>query len=191
MALTSSNMMNLGTVAPDFELIDIVSKKVMKYENIAGSKATVLMFICNHCPYVVHIMPEIIKIIKEFKAKGVGFVAISSNDIVAYPQDGPDHMKDFAEKWEMDCPYLFDESQDVARAYDAACTPDFYIFSENKKLIYRGRLDESRPKVENPAPLNGKDIRGALNAHLAGQLISEIQFPSMGCNIKWKNPDHN
>ena len=142
MALTSSNMMYLGTVAPDFELIDIVSKKVMKYENIAGSKATVLMFICNHCPYVVHIMPEIIKIIKEFKAKGVGFVAISSNDIVAYPQDGPDHMKDFAEKWEMDCPYLFDESQDVARAYDAACTPDFYIFSENNKLIYRVRLVE-------------------------------------------------
>ncbi len=187
MALTPSNMINLGTLAPDFTLKDVVLGNIKSYADIAGNNATVVMFICNHCPYVVHVMPEIINIINEYRPKGVGFVAISSNDTVAYPQDGPDAMKEFAASWKMDCAYLFDETQDVARAYDAACTPDFYIFSENKKLIYRGRLDESRPRVENPAPLTGKDLRGALNAHLAGQMISEIQFPSMGCNIKWKN----
>ncbi len=186
MALTPSNMINLGTLAPDFTLPDTVSKKNLSLGEIKGEKATVMMFICNHCPYVIHVMPEIARIIEEYSTKGVAFVAISSNDIEKYPQDGPEKMKEFMDEWKLDIPYLFDESQAVAQAYDAACTPDFYIFSEDLKLKYRGRLDESRPRVEHPQPLTGKDLRGALNAILAKQMVSEIQFPSMGCNIKWK-----
>jgi peroxiredoxin len=186
MALTPSNMINLGTLAPDFTLPDTVSKKNLSLEGIKGNKATVIMFICNHCPYVIHVMPEIVRIIEEYSSKGVAFIAISSNDIEKYPQDGPEKMKEFMAEWNLNIPYLFDESQAVAKAYDAACTPDFYIFSEDLKLKYRGRLDESRPRVEHPQPLTGKDLRGALNAILANQMVSEIQFPSMGCNIKWK-----
>jgi peroxiredoxin len=186
MALTSSNMINLGTLAPDFNLPDAISKKNLSLHDIKGEKVTVMMFICNHCPYVIHVMPEIVRIIGKYRSKGVAFIAISSNDTEKYPQDGPEKMKEFMAEWKLDIPYLFDESQAVAKAYDAACTPDFYIFSEDKKLKYRGRLDESRPRVEHPQPLTGKDLRGALNAILANQLVSEIQFPSMGCNIKWK-----
>ncbi|CAN1577299.1 Bcp Peroxiredoxin [Spirosomataceae bacterium] len=186
MALTPSNMINLGTVAPDFNLPDTVSKKNLSLHDIKGEKVTVIMFICNHCPYVIHVMPEIVRITGKYRSKGVAFIAIGSNDTEKYPQDGPEKMKEFMAEWKLDIPYLFDESQAVAKAYDAACTPDFYIFSEDKKLKYRGRLDESRPRVEHPQPLTGKDLRGALNAILANQLVSEIQFPSMGCNIKWK-----
>ena len=179
-------MINLGTLAPNFNLPDTISGKNLSLGEIKGEKATVMMFICNHCPYVIHVMPEIVRIVAEYLPKGVTFVAISSNDIGKYPQDGPEKMKDFMADWKLDIPYLFDESQAIAKAYDAACTPDFYIFSEDSKLKYRGRLDESRPRVEHPQPLNGKDLRGALNAILAKQMVSEIQFPSMGCNIKWK-----
>jgi peroxiredoxin len=186
MALTPSNMINLGTLAPDFNLFDTLSGKNLSLDKIKGEKATVMMFICNHCPYVIHVIPEIVRIVIEYASKGVAFVAISSNDIVKYPQDGPEAMKEFMEEWKLSIPYLFDESQAVAKAYDAACTPDFYIFSEDLKLKYRGRLDESRPRVEHPQPLTGKDLRGALNAILAKEMVSEIQFPSMGCNIKWK-----
>jgi peroxiredoxin len=186
MALTSSNMMNLGSLAPDFNLIDSVSGKILELNTCIGPRGIVIAFICNHCPYVIHIMPELTKIIDEYTHKGFGFVAISSNDIVNYPQDGPEKMKEFSDQWKLNCPYLFDETQDVAKAYDAACTPEFYVFSEAKKLIYRGRLDDSRPREENPKPLTGSDLRAALNAYLANQMVSEIQFPSMGCNIKWK-----
>ena len=179
-------MINLGTLAPDFKLPDTISGKKLSLDEIKGEKATVMIFICNHCPYVIHVMPEIVRIVEEYNSKSVAFVAISSNDIEKYPQDGPEKMKEFMAEWKLDIPYLFDESQAVAKAYDAACTPDFYIFSEDLKLKYRGRLDESRPRVENPQPLTGKDLRGALNAILANQMVSEIQFPSMGCNIKWK-----
>lgn len=179
-------MINLGTKAPDFNLFDTVSEQMLTYGSVKGNNATVTMFLCNHCPYVIHVMPEIVRLVNEYRTKGVSFVAISSNDIGKYPEDGPEKMKEFMAEWKINIPYLFDENQDIAKAYDAACTPDFYIFSEDRKLIYRGRLDESRPRVEVPKPLNGKDLRGALNAILAKQLVSEIQFPSMGCNIKWK-----
>ena len=179
-------MINLGTKAPDFNLFDTVSEQMLTYGSVKGKNVTVIMFLCNHCPYVLHVMPEIVRLVNEYRTKGVSFVAISSNDIGKYPEDGPEKMKEFMAEWKINIPYLFDESQDIAKAYDAACTPDFYIFSEDRKLIYRGRLDESRPRLVVPKPLNGKDLRGALNAILAKQLVSEIQFPSMGCNIKWK-----
>jgi len=186
MAQTLSNMLNLGTVAPAFELIDTHSNSLKKLSEMKGENATMIMFICNHCPYVVHVMPEIVKLVKEYEPKGVKFVAISSNDVEAYPQDGPIKMKEFMAEWQLDFPYLFDNTQEVAKAYEAACTPDFYIFNADLHLVYRGRLDESRPRVENPQPLTGKDIRGALNAILADRKVPEIQFPSIGCNIKWK-----
>jgi peroxiredoxin len=184
MALTASNMMNLGTVAPSFSLPEAGSGKHYTLDNVRGEKGTLVIFICNHCPYVLHVMPEVMRVVKDYPQLGV--VAISSNDIVAYPQDGPDKMAEFAKEWGMNFPYLFDETQEVAQAYDAACTPDFYLFDQADKLVYRGRLDESRPRVEVPKPLTGKDLRGAIQALVSGQILSEIQFPSMGCNIKWK-----
>lgn len=179
-------MLPIGTLAPDFSLIDTVSGEVLNLQAIKSDKATVIMFICNHCPYVIHVKPEITRIANEYMPKGVSFIAISSNDVEKYPQDGPEAMKIFAEESGFQFPYLYDETQEVAKAYDAACTPDFYIFDGNLKLRYRGRLDDSRPKEENPKPLTGSDLRGALNAILANQMVSEIQYPSMGCNIKWK-----
>lgn len=186
MALTESSMINLGTLAPDFKLPDTVFGRELSLNQIKGTEATLIMFICNHCPYVIHVMPEVIKIAKEYSNKGVSFIAISSNDAIAYPADSPDKMTEFSEEWDFSFPYLYDESQEVAKAYDAACTPDFYLFDKELKLVYRGRLDDSRPRVEIPQPLTGKDLRGALNALLSGGTLSEIQFPSMGCNIKWK-----
>lgn len=187
MALTESNMLPIGTIAPDFSLIDTVSEKVLSVNELFSDKATIVMFICNHCPYVIHVKDELVRLAHDYQPKGVKLVAISSNDIEKYPQDGPEAMKDFARENGFTFPYLYDETQEVARAYDAACTPDFYIFDGEKKLRYRGRLDESRPRVEHPKPVTGKDLRGALNAILENQIISEMQFPSMGCNIKWKN----
>ncbi|MFN3852271.1 MAG: thioredoxin family protein [Spirosomataceae bacterium] len=186
MARTESNMLPLGTIAPDFKLKDTISGKDLSLDDLKSEKATVIMFICNHCPYVIHVMPEIIRIANEFQPNGVSFIAISSNDVVAYPQDGPEAMTEFAKQWGFTFPYLYDETQEIAKAYDAACTPDFYVFDSRTKLAYRGRLDESRPREENPKPLTGKDLRGALNAVLGGGMVSEIQFPSLGCNIKWK-----
>lgn len=186
MALTESAMLPLGTKAPDFLLKDTVSDQFRSLKDLASDTATVVMFICNHCPYVIHVNPELVRMAHEYQSKGVGFIAISSNDVTRYPQDGPDKMKEFAISNGYTFPYLYDETQEVARAYDAACTPDFYVFDGELKLVYRGRLDESRPREENPKPLTGSDLRGALNAVLAGQFVSEIQFPSMGCGIKWK-----
>ncbi len=186
MALTESNMLPIGTVAPEFILLDTASDKQLSIRNLCSDKATVIMFICNHCPYVIHVKNELVKLAYDYKPKGVSFIAISSNDIQKYPQDGPEAMKVFAKESGFTFPYLYDETQEVARAYDAACTPDFYIFDGQKHLKYRGRLDDSRPRVENPKPVTGSDLRGALNAILANQMVSEIQYPSMGCNIKWK-----
>lgn len=186
MALTESNMLPIGTLAPDFILPDTVSGKMLSINELCSDKATIIMFICNHCPYVIHVNEEIVKLANDYQPQGVALIAISSNDVVKYPNDGPDAMKVFAKESGYTFSYLYDETQDVARAYDAACTPDFYIFDGEKKLRYRGRLDDSRPRVENPKPVTGSDLRGALNAILANQMISEIQFPSMGCNIKWK-----
>jgi thiol-disulfide isomerase/thioredoxin len=153
-------------------------------QDIASDKATVVMFLCNHCPHVVHVNPELVRLANDYIPKGIAFVAISSNDVVHYPEDSPEKMKAVAEKLKYPFPYLYDESQNVARAYDAACTPDFYIFDKDLKLVYRGRLDDSRPS--NGIPLSGRDIRAALDAVLVGQSVTEKQYPSGGCNIKWK-----
>ena len=184
MALTPSNMLPLGTQAPDFSLPDTVSGQTRSLSELASDKATVVMFICNHCPYVLHVNDELVRLAREYTAKGVSFIAISSNDAEEYPQDGPDEMRRHAAEVGYPFPYLYDESQEVARAYDAACTPDFYVFDGDLKLAYRGRLDGSTPG--NDVPLTGEDLRAALDAVLAGDTPSENQQPSMGCNVKWK-----
>jgi peroxiredoxin len=185
MSFTESNMLPLGSEAPPFSLPDTVSGKKVGLNDIASDKATVVMFICNHCPYVIHVNAEIVRMANDYIPKGVSFVAISSNDVAGYPEDGPDKMKEVAEKLKYPFPYLYDESQNVARAFDAACTPDFYVFDGNLKLVYRGRIDDSRPR--SGTPLTGRDMRAALDAVLDGKAVIEKQYPSGGCNIKWKN----
>jgi len=184
MAETPSTMVPLGTKAPDFELPDTVSGKTMKLQDLKSDVATVIMFICNHCPFVKHVRHELVKLANDYQSKGISFVAISSNDVTSHPDDAPDKMKQVAEELGLPFPYLYDESQDVARAYNAACTPDFYIFDKDLKLVYRGQLDGSRPG--NDVPVTGKDIRAALDNILAGQPVDSDQKPSVGCNIKWK-----
>lgn len=184
MALTESNMLQLGIEAPDFNLPDTISGQNMSFADIAGERATVVMFICNHCPFVVHINDQLVDIANQYKSKGVGFVAISSNDVDNYPQDGPEQMSIVAKVLKYPFPYLFDETQKVAKAYDAACTPDLYVFNASNKLVYRGRLDGSRPG--NGEPLTGADLRFALDAILLGIESVSPQIPSAGCNIKWK-----
>ncbi len=177
-------MLPLGSEAPPFALPDTISGKTVRLEEIASDKATVVMFICNHCPYVIHVNEEIVRLANDYIAKGIVFVAISSNDVVNYPQDGPEEMKKQAQKLKYPFPYLYDESQNVARAFDAACTPDFYVFDKDLKLIYRGRIDDSRPSSKTP--LTGRDLRAALDAVISGLAVAEKQYPSGGCNIKWK-----
>ena len=184
MARTESNMLPLGTAAPDFNLLDTVSDKNIQFQDIKGEKGTVIMFICNHCPFVIHVNQEISRLAKDYQSQGIGFAAISSNDVVNYPQDAPHLMKENAREQGFSFPYLYDESQEVARSYDAACTPDFYIFDRESTLVYRGQLDDSRPG--NGIPVSGKDMRSALDALLNDQAIAENQKPSIGCNIKWK-----
>lgn len=184
MALTESNMLELGTGAPNFTLPDTVSDKMLSLSEVSGENGTVIMFLCNHCPYVIHVNDELVRIANDYKAKGIGFVAISSNDVENYPADSPDKMKVHAATVGYPFPYLYDESQDVAKAYDAACTPDLYIFDAGRNLYYRGRLDSSRPG--NSAALDGADLRGALNLLLNKEAAPEKQYPSAGCNIKWK-----
>jgi peroxiredoxin len=184
MAFTESTMLPLGTVAPDFTLLDTVSGAMHSLQDLASPKATVIAFICNHCPYVLHVNPEFVSIAHDYQAKGVNFIGISSNDVVAYPQDGPERMTLKAAEFGYTFPYLYDATQEVAHAYDAACTPDFYVFDGQLRLAYRGRIDDSRPK--NEIPLSGKDLRAALDAILAGAPVAETQYPSGGCNIKWK-----
>lgn len=184
MARTPSNMMPLGTVAPDFNLYNPRSEKKLALQDVKSDIATVVMFICNHCPYVIHVQDELVKLATDYQAKGISFVAINSNDVVNYPDDSPEKMKEASEKLAYPFAYLFDESQDVAKAYQAACTPDFFIFDKDLKCIYRGQLDDSRP--HNNEPVNGKDIRAALDAVLAGNPVDSDQKASLGCNIKWK-----
>jgi len=184
MARTPSNMLPLGTKAPEFELLDTASNKTLSLEKLKGKNGTVVMFICNHCPFVVHVNPELSRLGKEYQAKGIGFVAISSNDVANYPQDAPDLMKEKAKAMEYSFPYLYDETQEVAKAYDAACTPDFYLFDANLELVYRGQLDDSRPG--NGLPLTGSDLRNAMDAVLNVNAVDSNQKPSIGCNIKWK-----
>lgn len=184
MARTPSNMMPLGTTAPHFELLDTVSGKKKSLSALKSDRATVIMFICNHCPFVKHVDEGIVALAKDYQPKGVNFIAISSNDIENYPQDSPELMKEEAEKIGYPFPYLYDESQEVAKAYDAACTPDFYIFDGELKCAYRGQLDGSRPG--NDVPVTGEDMRAALDDILAGNAVEKEQLPSLGCNIKWK-----
>lgn len=184
MALTPSNMIPLGTTAPDFKLTEAVSGKEIGLQDIKSDKATVIMFICNHCPYVKHVQAGLVELANDYIPKGVSFIAINSNDVANYQDDSPENMKKVAEWLGYPFPYLFDETQQIAKAYDAACTPDFYIFDGDLKLVYRGQMDDSRPG--NGKPVTGKDIRKALDELLEGKSISEDQIPSIGCNIKWK-----
>ncbi|WP_053978356.1 thioredoxin family protein [Mangrovimonas xylaniphaga] len=184
MARTPSNMLPLGTTAPQFTLYDTISDTNLSLDDIKGVKGTVIMFICNHCPFVKHVNAELSKIAKDFTPKGINWAAISSNDVDNYPEDHPDLMKETAINEGYIFPYLYDQTQKVAKDYDAACTPDFYLFDDNLKLVYRGQLDDSRP--ENGIPVTGKDLREAINALLSNSPISDKQKPSIGCNIKWK-----
>ncbi|MFN2262421.1 MAG: thioredoxin family protein [Psychroflexus sp.] len=185
MSLTPSNMLKLGTKAPDFRLLNVKTNEFVSLSDVKGKHGTVVMFICNHCPFVKHVNEELIRLANDYKVTGFGFVAISSNDVENYPEDHPDKMVEVAEKQNYPFPYLYDETQEVAKAYQAACTPDFYVFDENLELFYRGQLDDSRPK--NGLPLTGRNLREALDALLNNQQPPKLQKPSMGCNIKWKD----
>lgn len=177
-------MLPLGTKAPNFSLMDSVSEKIVDLSATKGEKGTVIMFICNHCPFVIHVNPEIVKVAADYQSKGIGFITISSNDVVNYPQDAPHLMKKTAKEVGYSFPYLYDETQEVAKAYDAACTPDFYLFDGNLTLTYRGQLDDSRPG--NGIPLSGSDLRTAMDVLIDGKENNQIQKPSIGCNIKWR-----
>ncbi len=187
----ASTMLELGTKAPDFSLPDVTTGKTISLSTFAGQKALLVMFICQHCPYVKHVQGELVLVGKDYVPKGVGMVAISSNDVANYPDDSPVHLKAMASELQFNFPVCYDESQVAAKAYRAACTPEFYLFDQDRKLVYRGQLDDSRPK--NALPVTGKDLRGALEALLAGKPISPDQKPGIGCNIKWKpgnEPDY-
>jgi len=184
MALTPSTMLPLGTSAPLFVLNDVVSNKTIKFRELIGLKGTLVMFICNHCPFVKHINEELSRLGRDYQDKGIGLVAISSNDVNNYPEDKPDLLRSQAEEFGFNFPYLYDESQEVARAYDAACTPDFFLFNDKNQLVYRGQLDDSRPG--NGIAVTGKDLRTAMDSLLTGTALSQVQKPSIGCNIKWK-----
>ncbi len=184
MALTPSNMLPLGTKAPHFKLRCAVNEKELSLDELKSDKATVVMFICNHCPYVKHVQKGLVELANDYMPKGVAFIAVNSNDVGKYPEDSPANMKRVALSLGYPFPYLFDETQEVARAYAAACTPDFYVFDAALKLAYRGQMDDSRPG--NGKPVTGKNIREALDRLLNGEPVGEDQAPSIGCNIKWK-----
>ena len=185
MALTESTMMlNLNADAPDFALPDVASGRIVRRDDFRGKAGLLVMFICTHCPYVKHVEKELAAIGQDYAGKPLGIVAISSNDALMYPDDSPEGLKKQAQRLGFCFPYLYDETQQVARAYKAACTPDFYLFNRDLKLVYRGELDRSRPG--NNVPVNGEDLRGAIDAVLAGKPVSADQRPSIGCNIKWK-----
>lgn len=183
-AETPSTMLALGTTVPAFQLEDAVSGRVVTEKEFEGSRATLVMFICNHCPFVKHVVGELGRLGEDYLSRGVGIVAINSNDIRLYPQDGPERMKELADREGWEFPFLLDATQDVAKAFRAACTPDFFLFDGDGRLAYRGQLDDSRPG--NGRPVTGRDLRAALDAVLEGRSIPEAQVPSVGCNIKWK-----
>jgi len=180
--LTPSTMLPLGTKAPDFALPN-VDGKIVSLDDFAGAKAYLVVFMCNHCPYVIHVAPELARLAAEYQAKGVAVVGINANDASTHPADSPEQMVHEVESRGYTFPYLYDESQEVAKAYRAACTPDFYVFDKDRKLAYRGQLDASRPNSK--VPLSGEDLRAALDAVLAGKPAPTNQKPSIGCNIKW------
>lgn len=184
MARTPTTQIPLGFKAPEFNLPDTISNQNISLSEIKHSNGIVIMFICNHCPYVIHVIDEIVNIAKEYQSKGFGFVAISSNDIINYPDDDPLKMKTFARERMFPFPYLYDESQQVAKSYDAACTPDFSVFNNELSCVYRGQMDNSRPK--NGEPNNGRDLRKVLDYLIKNKKLDFEQKPSLGCNIKWK-----
>lgn len=184
MAAVKSTMLEVGTRAPDFKLTDTVSGRQVSLNDFHDKKALLVMFICNHCPYVKHLKQALVDYANEYMPKGLGIAAISSNNVETHPDDHPDKMKEDAEAFGYPFPYLFDESQEVAKAYKAACTPDFYLFDSERKLVYRGQFDDSRPKNDNP--VTGRDLRRATDLLLEGRPVPEDQIPSIGCNIKWK-----
>ena len=183
MVLTASEMLPLGTSAPDFSLPDTEGKMV-SLDDFKDAKAFLVIFMCNHCPFVKHILHEMIKLIKGYQAKSVAVVGINSNDVANYPDDKPELMAKLANEAGFTFPYLYDETQEVAKAYRAACTPDFYLFDSDKTLVYRGQMDESRPG--NGIPVTGADLTAAIDAVIEGKPVSQEQKPSMGCNIKWR-----
>lgn len=184
MALTPSTMLPLGTPAPGFHLPDVVSGKKMSLEDFAGKPALLIMFLCRHCPYVKHVEKELARLARDYAAKNLAVVALSANDAAEYPDDSPTGLRAQAAAIGFTFPYLYDESQAVAKAYAAACTPDFFVFDKDRRLAYRGQLDDSRPG--NGRPVTGADLRGALDDLLAGRSPRAEQKPSVGCNIKWK-----
>ena len=185
MPLVESTMLSLGSEAPDFALPDVTSENIVKLDDFRGTtEALVVMFICAHCPYVKHVEQGIAAFGKDYEDKPVGIVAICSNDVANHPEDHPDYLRKQSERLGFTFPYLYDETQDIAKAYQAACTPDFYLFDDEMRLVYRGQFDGSRPGTDTP--VTGQDLRSALDAVLAGKPISPDQQPSLGCNIKWK-----
>lgn len=184
MAATSIPRMQLGDRGPHFTLPDVVTGKNVSLSDLAGSKAYVVMFICRHCPYVKHVQQELAKLGRDYASKGVGLVAIGANDVERYPGDAPDKLKEMAEELGFTFPFLYDESQGTAKAYTAACTPDVFVLDGERKLVYRGQLDDSRPN--NGMPVTGADLRAAIDATLAGKAVNPNQKPSVGCGIKWK-----
>ena len=191
MVKTLSTMLDLGTPAPDFSLADVVRGDTISLNTFMGKKALVVMFICRHCPFVKHIQHELARIGRDYHEKDVGIVAISSNDAESFPEDSPSSLKEMAEELGFEFPFCYDENQKMAKAYAAACTPDFYLFDKSRRLVYRGQLDDSRPG--NSVAVTGRDLREALNAVLSDQAVNEDQKPSIGCNIKWKEgnePDY-
>lgn len=185
MAKVPSSMLPLGTMAPDFLLVDTINNKQVSFDKLSGKVATVVCFICNHCPYVKHVIAELPRLANDYLKKGVQFIAINSNDVTQYPDDSPENMQKLAKEYNFPFPYLFDETQEVATAYQAKCTPDFYIFNNERQLVYRGQLDDSR--LGNNIKVSGNSIRAALDALIHGIKVSTEQKPSLGCSIKWKN----
>jgi peroxiredoxin len=184
MVLTHSTMLPLGTKAPAFSLKDVISEKTINLDSFSGKKALLVMFICRHCPYVKHIQHELVKLGVDYNHSDIGIVGISSNDADNYKDDSPESLKELALELKLNFPFCYDQTQEVAKAYTAACTPDFFLFDKNQGLVYRGQLDGSRPG--NNEPVTGRDLRAAIDAELAGKPISDDQKPSAGCNIKWK-----
>ena len=180
--MTPSQMLALGTLAPDFSLSD--TRNIVSLKDFTTAPALLVVFMCNHCPFVKHILSGLVDLIKEYQAKEVAVVGISSNDITTHPEDGPELMANLAKEAGFSFPYLFDENQAVAKAYLAACTPDFFLFDKERKLVYRGQMDDSRPG--NELPVTGADLRAAMDAVLEGREVTVEQKPSIGCNIKWK-----
>lgn len=187
----ASVMLPLGTEAPPFTLLDVVTGRACSLHSVAGKAGVLVMFLCRHCPYVQHVEEEIARIGRDYQDSALGIIAVSSNDPAGYPDDAPERLKEMAQSLGLTFPLCFDETQDVAKAYKAACTPDFYLFDAGRRLVYRGQLDDSRPG--NKKPVTGRDLRAAIDALLAGTPIGQDQKPSLGCSIKWKSgqaPDY-